>query len=184
MRMSAANIVPGGGGAYQAAHGVEADPILSALACCSGFGELALLYSAPRAATVRASSPCKLWVMDRAVYNIIKMEATQSTAAHKRKLLNAVPLLSVLSQVPLLLDCLRFQAEQALTRTLPSFKRGYSACMVVGAVSHISYIIAFMPLSQPVCAVNSPASHEFVGQGIVLFSYTKGARHESRCDAC
>lgn len=37
--------------------------------------------------------------MDRAVYNVIKMEATQSTAAHKRKLLNAVPLLSVLSQV-------------------------------------------------------------------------------------
>ena len=66
---------------------------------CSGFGELALLYSAPRAATVRASSPCKLWVMDRAVYNVIKMEATQSAAAHKRKLLNAVPLLTVLSQV-------------------------------------------------------------------------------------
>ena len=71
---------------------------------CSGFGELALLYSAPRAATVRASSPCKLWVMDRAVYNVIKMEATQSTAAHKRKLLNAVPLLSVLSQVCLILN--------------------------------------------------------------------------------
>ena len=31
----------------------------------SCFGELALLYSAPRAATVRAATPCKLWVMER-----------------------------------------------------------------------------------------------------------------------
>lgn len=39
---------------------------------CSSFGELALLYSAPRAATVVAAADSKLWVMERAVYTAIK----------------------------------------------------------------------------------------------------------------
>ena len=37
----------------------------------SAFGELALLYASPRAATVVASSDCILWVMERDVYNAI-----------------------------------------------------------------------------------------------------------------
>lgn len=37
------------------------------LAVRSGFGELALLYSAPRAASVRATTDCRLWVMERQV---------------------------------------------------------------------------------------------------------------------
>lgn len=43
---------------------------------CSAFGELALLYSSPRAATVRASAPCKLWVMERGVYHAVKRNFT------------------------------------------------------------------------------------------------------------
>ena len=42
-------------------------PCLARLACRSGFGELALLYSAPRAASVRATTDCRLWVMERQV---------------------------------------------------------------------------------------------------------------------
>jgi hypothetical protein len=67
--------------------------------CCSGFGELALLYSAPRAATVRAAAECRLWIMDRAVYNSIKHTYTVQLAAEKRALVASVPMLSVLSQV-------------------------------------------------------------------------------------
>jgi len=32
------------------------------------FGELALMYNTPRAATIKASAPCKLWVIDRVTY--------------------------------------------------------------------------------------------------------------------
>ena len=42
----------------------------------SSFGELALLYSAPRAATVRSTMACKLWVMQRSVYLAIKRNFT------------------------------------------------------------------------------------------------------------
>ena len=35
------------------------------------FGELALLYNAPRAATIRANTPCILWALDRECFNNI-----------------------------------------------------------------------------------------------------------------
>ena len=66
---------------------------------CSGFGELALLYSAPRAATVTATADCRLWVMERAFYNAIKHAHTEAASQQKRKLLDGVPLLALLRPV-------------------------------------------------------------------------------------
>lgn len=39
------------------------------------FGELALLYNAPRAASIRTESDCTLWVLDRECFNHIVKEA-------------------------------------------------------------------------------------------------------------
>lgn len=44
------------------------------------FGELALLYNAPRAATIIAKEACHLWVLDRNTFNYIVKDA----AAKKR----------------------------------------------------------------------------------------------------
>ena len=71
----------------------------NAFIACSGFGELALLYSAPRAATVEATAACRLWVMERVVYNAIKLEHTAAASAEKLKLIDAVPLLKLLRPV-------------------------------------------------------------------------------------
>ena len=46
-----------------------------------GFGEIALLYSCPRTATVRAREECDLWFIDRRAFRAIM-------ARHKRKRLN------------------------------------------------------------------------------------------------
>jgi len=46
------------------------------------FGELALIYGTPRAATVKAKSDCKLWAIDRDTYRRILMGST----IRKRKL--------------------------------------------------------------------------------------------------
>lgn len=69
------------------------------MTACSAFGELALLYSAPRAATVRAMTACQLWVMDRAVYVTLKQRHQRQIIEDKRKAVNQVPMLAVLSQV-------------------------------------------------------------------------------------
>jgi cAMP-dependent protein kinase regulator len=39
------------------------------------FGELSLLYNAPRAATITASEPCVLWKLDRETFNHIVKDA-------------------------------------------------------------------------------------------------------------
>ena len=46
-----------------------------------GFGELALLYNAPRAATIKAKSDCVVWKLDRDTFNNIVKDA----AAKKRE---------------------------------------------------------------------------------------------------
>ena len=66
---------------------------------CSCFGELALLYSAPREVTVRAVSECKLWVMERQVYLTIKRTCADQAAALRRKLLAKAPMLELLAPV-------------------------------------------------------------------------------------
>lgn len=39
------------------------------------FGELSLLYNAPRAATITANEPCILWKLDRETFNHIVKDA-------------------------------------------------------------------------------------------------------------
>lgn len=63
----------------------------------SAFGELALLYAAPRAATVIATSPCKLWVAERRVVGTIKRHFAEKAATSKLELLDKVPMFGVLT---------------------------------------------------------------------------------------
>ena len=63
----------------------------------ASFGELALLYSAPRAATVTATAPSKLWVLDAAVYAAVRRAAAAAAASRRAALVRSVPLLSPLS---------------------------------------------------------------------------------------
>ena len=63
----------------------------------SAFGELALLYAAPRAATVTSTAPCKLWVAERRVVGTIKRHFAEKVAAMKLGLLDRVPMLGCLT---------------------------------------------------------------------------------------
>ena len=64
----------------------------------SYFGELALLYDQPRAATVRATAKCKLWVMERGVYNAIYHQEMKEIRANKMKLIQSMPIFKPLSE--------------------------------------------------------------------------------------
>ncbi len=58
------------------------------------FGELALLYNAPRAATITAKTPCRLWVLDRATFNHIVKESASKRREKYEEFLKSVKILS------------------------------------------------------------------------------------------
>ncbi|KAL1923625.1 uncharacterized protein VTP21DRAFT_8605 [Calcarisporiella thermophila] len=60
------------------------------------FGELALMYNAPRAATVVATSDCVLWALDRVTFRRILMENTSQKRRMYEAFLEEVPLLASL----------------------------------------------------------------------------------------
>ncbi|KAK9458799.1 cyclic nucleotide-binding-like protein [Lipomyces oligophaga] len=63
----------------------------------SSFGELALMYNSPRAATVITASPCVFWVLDGTTFRRILMERTASKRATYEGFLREVPVLQSLT---------------------------------------------------------------------------------------
>lgn len=58
------------------------------------FGELALLYNAPRAATITAKTECTLWSLDRATFNHIVKDAAAKKREKYEEFLKSVKILS------------------------------------------------------------------------------------------
>lgn len=60
------------------------------------FGELALLYNAPRAATITANEPCCLWKLDRDTFNHIVKDASQKRREKYEQFLESVSIFSTM----------------------------------------------------------------------------------------
>ncbi|KAF4325567.1 hypothetical protein BBO99_00002005 [Phytophthora kernoviae] len=62
------------------------------------FGELALMYNSPRAATVKAVQHSKAWALDRQTFKFIIMETTLKKREAHKGFIERVPLLESLSE--------------------------------------------------------------------------------------
>jgi len=79
------------------------EPDIKVMTCTptdhNSFGELALMYNAPRAATVKASSDCKLWALDRLAFKVIMMETAASKNSTRSEFLGQVKIMETLSDM-------------------------------------------------------------------------------------
>jgi len=58
------------------------------------FGELSLLYNAPRAATLVTKTPCTLWLLDRETFNYIVKDSSEKKRNKYENFLKSVDILS------------------------------------------------------------------------------------------
>ncbi|KAK9447552.1 cyclic nucleotide-binding-like protein [Limtongia smithiae] len=63
----------------------------------SSFGELALMYNSPRAATVITTQPCVFWILDGTTFRRILMQRTASKRSMYEQFLRDVPVLAPLT---------------------------------------------------------------------------------------
>lgn len=81
--------------------------------CIKGdcFGELALLYNCPRAASVQSREASVLWELDRSTFNNIVMEGVQRKRTQCLTVLRKVPLFAEMAQGELenIIDALKMQ---------------------------------------------------------------------------
>lgn len=66
---------------------------------CDSFGELAIMYNAPRAATCRVATEAKLWALDRVSFKAIVVAAAMQKRETYRSFLQKVPILSSLTEM-------------------------------------------------------------------------------------
>eukprot|EP00882_Tetradesmus_deserticola_P022277 GHRQ01024174.1.p1 GENE.GHRQ01024174.1~~GHRQ01024174.1.p1 ORF type:complete len:228 (+),score=52.51 GHRQ01024174.1:210-893(+) len=110
----------------------------------SAFGELALLYSAPRAATVTTTSPCKVWIAERRVVGTIKRHFAEKNAAVKVDLLEKVPMFGVITDAHKQL--LAGALEQVCVCVAAS-----SACLPADCTTTVRYLQHRRGPAQAVC---------------------------------
>jgi cAMP-dependent protein kinase regulator len=134
---------------------------LMVLKCGVGdsFGELALLYNAPRAATVRATSETKLWAVDRMTFKYILMT---STIAKRQQYAGFIKNVMILS-------CLQDKEQNTILDALVpvSFKAG-QVIIKEGEPGDVFYIVEY---GEVVCT----QQHQSDQPSIEVCKLTKGA---------
>merc|ERR1712065_114952 len=75
------------------------------------FGELAIMYNAPRAATCRAQTEAKLWELDRTSFKVIVVAAAMQKREQYVGFLKDVPILSSLTEMEVMTLAFAFRRD-------------------------------------------------------------------------
>ncbi len=78
--------------------GTSKEKFLKTYVAGEAFGELALLYNCPRAATIKAKTSCILWSLDRDTFNNIVKESARMKRQKYETFLKSVEILSTMDE--------------------------------------------------------------------------------------
>jgi cAMP-dependent protein kinase regulator len=99
----------------------EEDTFLKSYLPGDAFGELSLLYNAPRAATIIATEDCKMWSLDRSTFNHIVKDASMKRREMYEKFLKSVEILKSIdvyeiNQISDALKCRKYKAGDMIIK--------------------------------------------------------------------
>jgi CRP-like cAMP-binding protein len=130
------------------------------------FGELAIMYNAPRAATCRAQSEAKVWALDRTSFKVIVVAAAMIKRELYQGFLQKVPILATCNEMEImtLADSLAEEKVRVLSLSL-------SFSVDTLALTH------FSPFSSsPTTLVRGRGCHLHSGRGGQLLLHHQGGR--------
>lgn len=104
------------------------------------FGELAIMYNAPRAATCRVSGEAKLWVLDRLSFKIIVVAASMQKREKYQNFLSQVEILSSLNEMEVmtLADSLAEETFQDQSIIMTQGEEGNHFYIILDGTAEIS----------------------------------------------
>lgn len=82
--------------------GESSQKVVASYEGSGSFGELALMYNMPRAATVQAETDGRLWAMDRQTFRKIVLKNAYKKRQMYESLIDSVPMLKTLEVINLL----------------------------------------------------------------------------------
>ncbi|KIH88009.1 cAMP-dependent protein kinase regulator [Sporothrix brasiliensis 5110] len=148
------------------------------IAAGGSFGELALMYNAPRAATVISAEPaCTLWALDRLTFRRILMESTFARRRMYESFLEEVPLLATLtpyerSKIADALETQKFAAGATIIRE--------------GDLGHSFYLVESGEATVYKSGTESPVKHyqkgDFFGELALLNDAPRAATIVAKTD--
>ncbi|CAL5219420.1 g1249 [Coccomyxa viridis] len=140
------------------------------------FGEVSLMYSCPRSATVAATTPAVVWVLERQIFRQFVQEAKESEASQVELFLNSVPLLKSLSREEklMLVDALEEQVFPAGTRIITQGEAGNQFYIVKEGEA-----VVYQSTPQGVKTVNRLFKADFFGERALLTQEPRAASVEA-----
>ncbi|BDA41611.1 cGMP-dependent protein kinase 2 [Coccomyxa sp. Obi] len=140
------------------------------------FGEVSLMYSCPRSATVAALQDSVVWVLERQVFRQFMQEAKETEASQVELFLNSVPLLASLSREEklLLVDALEEQTFPAGTCVVRQGEPGDQFYIIKEGEA-----VVYQQTPQGMRTVNKLFKADFFGERALLTQEPRAASVEA-----
>ena len=147
------------------------------------FGELALLYNAPRAATIKAKTDSVLWALDRATFNNIVKDAAQKKREKFENFLKKVDILSTIDSYELTQVCDALKETTFLKKDFIIKEGDYGDVFYILEEGNCNATKTLEP-GKPATEIKKYSAGEYFGERSLIKGEPRYANIEVTSDMC